>query len=737
MMVKGVMIGFTSLLVASFYLFVVTAQARTPLDLKHGLATTPQGITLPKVFEAGQSPWNHATVVHSQNQRTPTTQVVQLTDDAGQVGAIWSKKDFRFNLNHRQTVSMWLYFGDGGSFRADRNVAGDGMAFVLQNGGGVQAAPKYPGKIFGESLGVWGIDNLNDYFSSAKDVAETAIQHSWALEFDTFLNKTADLNSGGKGDAFDLDSDSHNLKTPHIASNYPGEASSYVPKDNYSLVRFAQSYALLHNGVLAGDDFNFLSNAKWHHLTLTYEPTTPDSSEASMTYSFNDRDPVTGVTARSGMTATVPIDRNIIDPAHTGQAWWGFTGSTGSMEENNLVVFDEIPDLVDSEAQADLRVQLAGSAGKMIPVQAGDTLATGNKVSLSYQLRYLNGSRSWHNIEAQLRLPQRLRFNTMKIHYPDGTETDLTGTDLTQSLIRQKIETLSDNRNQATIELTGVVKDSTGPVPSTTSEFKGDEAVASTSTPEFRVQGSNSMILHLTSTANLTVDNSQSISLPGMVDLSKTQYQSGDVKIRGELNGDVQLPEQRLVASDARGAFNYKIPANTLRKGQNSLKLTAVDPDEAFSNTVTTYLTATNEPQATGALGFANLAGQADFSGKLTGNRQALPNHSTLDLQIEDSRSAGHGWDLKARLNQPLTNVVTKQPLLGDLYYATTWGNREELSRTDQIVAHGETDGSDQVIDVTAKWQQLYGLFLQVNAGAQQGIYSGSITWTLADTPRT
>jgi len=737
MMVKGVVLGFVSFLVASFYLLTVTAQARTPFDLKHGLETTPQGIALPSLFEAGRSPWNHAVVVPSQNRRTSTTQVVQLTDDAGQVGAIWSKENYRFNLNHRQTVSMWLYFGDGGSFRADRNVAGDGMAFVLQNGGGVQAAPKYPGKIFGESLGVWGIDNSNDFFSTAKDVAKTAIQHSWALEFDTFLNKTADLNSGGKGDAFDLDSDDNNLMTPHIASNYPGESSSYVPKDNYSLIRFARSYKLLHNGVLAGNDFNFLSNARWHHLTLTYEPNSSDSKNASITYSFNDRDPVTGVSARSGMTATVPIDRSIIDPDDTGKAWWGFTGSTASMEENNLIVFDELPDLVDSEAQSHLRVQVAGATDKMIPVKAGDTLTKGDKVSLSYQLQYLNGSRSWHNIETQLRLPQRLRFNTMKIHYPDGTETNLTGTDLTQPVIRQKIQTLSDDCNQATIELTGVVKDSTGPVPAATSEFKGDEAVASTSTPEFRVQGSNSMVLHLTSTASLTVDNSQSVSLPGMVDLSKSQYQSGDVKIRGELNDDTQLPEQKLLASDTRGAFNYKIPANTLSKGRNTLKLTAVDPDEAFSNTITTSLIATNEPKSTGTLGFANLAGQADFSGELTGNRQTLPNHSTLDLQIEDSRSAGHGWDLKARLNQPLTNAVTKQPLLGDLYYATTWGNHEVLSSADQIVAHGETDGDDQVVDVTAKWQQLYGLFLQVNAGAQQGLYSGSITWTLADTPHT
>ncbi|MGV8056388.1 hypothetical protein PJN37_29250, partial [Mycobacterium kansasii] len=49
-------------------------------------------------------------------------------------------------------------------------------------------------------------------------------------------------------------------------------------------------------------------------------------------------------------TKTVSIDTTKIDPNNTGYARWGFTGSTGTNWENNLVIFEQVPGVVNSSA---------------------------------------------------------------------------------------------------------------------------------------------------------------------------------------------------------------------------------------------------------------------------------------------------------------------------------------------------------------------------------------------------
>ncbi|WP_334331899.1 hypothetical protein [Companilactobacillus sp. HBUAS59544] len=111
-------------------------------------------------------------------------------DVKGTLGALWGNQDNLnyININERQTISAWLYFGPD---RSDELYNGHGMALVLQNdnrktqaiGMGLQG------------LGVYGYDRHKTSWAfyspvdrnppSTDWILNTAIKNSMALEFDT------------------------------------------------------------------------------------------------------------------------------------------------------------------------------------------------------------------------------------------------------------------------------------------------------------------------------------------------------------------------------------------------------------------------------------------------------------------------------------------------------------------------------------------------------------------------
>jgi hypothetical protein len=76
------------------------------------------------------------------------------------------------------------------------------MAFVLQNdpNGTTASAKVSSSSIIGETLGVWGVDT-NNKLQDGDEFAKTAIQNSWALEFDTYTNTSTGYSDAGKGDS--------------------------------------------------------------------------------------------------------------------------------------------------------------------------------------------------------------------------------------------------------------------------------------------------------------------------------------------------------------------------------------------------------------------------------------------------------------------------------------------------------------------------------------------------------
>lgn len=231
----------------------------------------PGGLSIEKYFTPGTFTGNKASVVPNSNG----TEYVHLIDSANngskQTSAVWSNNNENYlNINQKQTLSMWIYFGSLSTSAKEDEGIEDGMAFVLQNGG-TDAISNIKGTVnSGETLGVWGSDS-NKYAATEKPevdgvptLPEQAIQKSFAIEFDTYTNhyktsgstktgmKYTDWVSNGNGssylpdamNAFDFLPYNYNagnnsflysltdFHRSHIAWNYPAREGTYVQLSN-------------------------------------------------------------------------------------------------------------------------------------------------------------------------------------------------------------------------------------------------------------------------------------------------------------------------------------------------------------------------------------------------------------------------------------------------------------------------------------------------------------------------
>lgn len=699
------------------------------LDLTTGLKTVPQGLPLDKYFQAGSSNNNKANVTAGQNPDSPNTQVVELTTGGSQVGSIWSLPDFKFNLNEKQVASMWLNFGSKGydSSFTPSVLPGDGMALVLQNASDAMAATPNFGtnSPYGETLGVWGVANTGGTDASA--IAKTAIQNSWALEFDSYLNQSTALADAKNAASFDADTTGGKLTAPHLAANYPGQPTTYTPvtKTEGGIDIFGHNVGgttgtyiqMVHKGVIQGSNFKFLSDGAWHHLTLTYTPKS-GTTAAKMTYTFNDKDPATGA-SQPGQTNRMDVDPSIIDPDNTGKATWGFTGATGTYSEANMVAFEQIPNLVNATATADLTAN--GQA-----ISDGDTVKANAPVNLTYNATYDSGTADWQDIQADLKIPAHLTITKGVVTYGNGESTTLGAADLTA--INQGngvgLKDLSKTNPTAKISLTGTADSvtSTVTVPATVSEFKGSNAIVQATLPGFSITPST---LHLaTDQTTLTADGTTAVPVTGTVTDSAGAVTNSHLTIHGTLN-DAKLADTSLSTGDAAGKFTVSVPANKLQPGANVLDLTAEDQTTgALSNVGEVVITV-------GELKFQSVSGTAAYQARLTGSRQLVARDSASDLNIviQDTRAKGNHWQLTAAAT-PL--MAGSDPLAGRLVYVDGSQQTTLSTAAAPVMTHTD-DGDSATTDVTGDWTTNQGLLLDLDGDARQSTatYSSQVTWAL------
>ncbi|CAM2907627.1 hypothetical protein LEBR102806_10645 [Levilactobacillus brevis] len=680
-------------------------------DYDKAKANAPQGLPLSNYFKFGDFAGNSAKVVDT--GRSDGTQMVQLTDAKAEVGTIWTGDDYALDLNKNATASMWMYFGN---YPVD---AGDGMAFVIQNDTrGVNAVSRASDGTVGngQTLGVWGVDDNPK--GTAAQIASRGIQNSWALEFDTYLNSNNfDLRTG--------------VAKQHIASNYPGYAGSYGSGGDF--------FYLNHNGLMKdSSDPNYLLSSRdntWKHLTLKW-----DAAASTITYAFNDKNPATGDAKTATGTQTVTIDRSKIDPNGTGKARWGFTGSTGELWENNLVIFEQLPGIVNSSASATITNTRTDKQ-----IATGDAIDAGTPLRADYRLDYTSGSKSWTGISAKINLPNNFAANYAKVTYANGKTTLLDTSQLSDQALTAAIDDLNTTNNVATVSVYGSATNSSTSsavsVPAATSHFNGSNALTMASTPAYMINPRNSWQLGLyfgavgtgTTTTSMTT-TADGVDLTGYFTFAQDNTPNSGASINGSavdlypsINGKALSSVK--VSSGTSRQFSYHVAAADLASGENRVTLTA----GYTASTGTIYSTPITATVTAGALGFQSVSDTLNFDETLTGSTETIAPVSQPDVSVSDTRGGQNSWTVKAAL----TGMSTNFP--GTLIYQPGDGSSVSLNNQAATIDTGKAASS--ATDVSDDWSQTWtgasskGLFLKVPGSSTSGNYNGQINWELDDTP--
>ncbi|MBS0978098.1 lectin-like domain-containing protein [Levilactobacillus brevis] len=767
-------------------------------DAKNALATMPKGLPLSTYFAPGQDYDSTGLqggftpeVRDSTNSSSSGTQAMQLTADSYNGGAtVWSKDGFKFNLYKDQKASMWLYFGNKGSS------AGDGMAFVLQNNssGGTGT---YSDK--GQSLGVWGRDVSTNALGAktTTNIANSAIPNSWALEFDTFSNSAVPDASGikaitGKGftpastgdinkvtaantdiadisNGFDANGSGDLSKGPHIASNYPGQASSYslntlatVLIGGYPGVlglggsagtQATYSWATLnHEGVLTYPNSvtngGKLADGKWHHLSIDYTAAT-SSKDGVMKYTYNDKNPDTGAQQTTGLYYGDSSDNLMsqkvnITPSKLGASaanptvWWGFTGSTGMASENNLVAFEQIPNLANINASGTMTDTTTGKTitSKTEATQSLDSIQGNDHVKVNYNVSYESGTSAWENIKSKIAVPQNITYKTAKITYTKksgATETvTLDPSDLSQNGIDLQLDHNLNNESDsdyvsADITLTGVAKNPSAQttIAATTGSFTGTQAIASVDIPSFTIAPST-LNLQLDQ-SKVTASGDSDVQLTGKITSTATLDSNDKLILHSSINGN-DLATSKLSTTDKPGIFTVSVPVKQLSSGENTFEVYATDSTGDSSNTGTVTITL-------GSLSFGTVSDSAAFKDTtLDGSQQTAGTNGDWNLNVQDTRAVGSQWTLSAKISQPFK--VNDQALKGSLMYKTANGTEAITADNTPIVTHTKTASDSSTTNVAGSWNTDSGLLLDVGSSNTAGTYSGQLTWTLQDAPQ-
>ncbi|MFC6290393.1 L-type lectin family protein [Levilactobacillus angrenensis] len=647
---------------------------------------------------------------------------LQLTSGAtSQNGAAWATSDNKFDLSKNGRFSMWLYFGKNGASNS-----GQGMAFVMQNAGatGFTAFPS-AAKPAGQSLGVWGVDYDNTA-TDAKAVAASAIQKSWALEFDEQVNNNRD---GGNNSGLDYNYPYEDEQ--HVASNYPGETTSYARNGTQSSGN-KYYYRLIHQGAFV----TTLSDGAWHHVTLDWTAPTGTSDTGTMTYTLGDKNPTTGASQTPTNTKTVSVDLTklgINATDSTKQVYWGFTGTSTTLTANNVVAFEHIPGLVNASSAVTVTDQ---STGKTI--SDGDTVNGNDALAYTYKLNYDGGNQTWQNIEAQLPRPAGVTFSAGTITYADGSTETLSSSELNSSTLAHTLgKNLSTANASATITLTGQANAVTSQtsVASTIGHFNGSNEISSVTTPSYTIFPARQWILAVSSGSTMTAQPGQSVKVTGSVAVDSSAddetVTNKDVTMHASLDNGYTIDDFTLNGSssdpDEEGVFNLTIPADKLVTGVNKLTLYTTDDRGNKSKEVSVTIT------VTGTLAFKNVNPKSSFvTTRLAGTSTLIGRNADWDVSVTNARGKGSEWSVTAQASD-FTDPDTATKLAGEAVWVDASGNTSSLTQA-QVIASGTNTAASQTTNIVDDWGNAGGIMLKTNSDAISGDYQGTITWTLSNT---
>lgn len=525
---KKVLLGiFTTVFVMFLTFFTLTANAAVPTDAEVYKAT-PEGLqienytTIASTYNDVSTTANNAKFYPAGSSVGNTTDFIQMMSASGtksQISSFWGRRigdtladgttektvDNYIDLSKSQTISAWIYLGNkdpysGAPTNGTATSLPDGLAFVLQDDSrGSQAISlDSSGKAApGETLGVWGsAGNAGANLNSSKNLGNTAIQNSFALEFDTLYNNA----TSGSDNFFDgmTYAGSNMVKGQHIAWNYPastnmGSGSNLTTNPNANTdipqTYFTNSYVnwfttyyyygmthrdSLQNVNLTGQ--NSVANA-WQHFKITYTPPATGSNIATISYVFNDKTYdgkiKPSIDYNSKNSRQIDISR-FLKNGNT-KIRWGFTASTGSPNSapsTFAIIMQEMPNVANinvTTALTDLsQYNTDGTKGRSIsdmdkrPTSSLDkfkdapyNVANGDSLRFDYKLKYNSGTAgTGGQIATVLNLPT-------SVDYTPDTSTALGKDGYVGQILYSGFSDSADNQ-PVMISASDIVTDSSG-----------------------------------------------------------------------------------------------------------------------------------------------------------------------------------------------------------------------------------------------------------------------------------
>ncbi|WP_125764142.1 L-type lectin family protein [Companilactobacillus hulinensis] len=702
-----------------------------PNDLANALATAPRGLDISDpTFRLGEFHLNNypqynvnASKVIKRNQGVDDkTGILRVTNDFGQLGAIWSNIDEAnyIDISRDQTMSMWLYFGRPIDSTRPKEV-GDGMAFVLQNDDrGIGAISTFKGDpAYGETLGVWGadFDNENSEVTNAT-IAGTSIQKSYAIEFDTFANNLVTYgNLNGKGVSFDA-----GMITQHIGMNYPDVPGTYTRQDVNNMVPYRHYFSMHHTVDMKNMN---LTDATWHHMTVKFEHATH-----TLSFDYDDKN-LDGTYKAPDKSASTVLDMDHFKLGDSQKLRWGFTGSTGQYMENNLIVFESIPSFVSADTSASIK-----NVTKNYTIGAGDHVDIGDNLDFTYNLNYESGSKEWSDILASMNLPSEVTFHSGSVIYNDnaGDVEEIPFSEYSNNNVQHLLsKDLSDTNKKATIVLHTTVNsvDRQTDVKESLAKFSSDNFIINDQTPNFVIDVD---ALNISTDPSGTVNYGSLSEIPDTIPVTGNIWYSkvstinpATIKVKSSFNGGATVTTSATGIIGATAPFSLSIDKSQLHIGQNTLTLYGQDNAGKRTKEVTIIF------NVGGGLSFGKIATDVFFKDVHLGYKgEIVPRKPGWQIEVIDGRSTRKGWTLQARATS-LVDEKTSSQLIGEIVHRNDSGTVSPLLNWTDIYSHVKDTDDVETFDVANAWTQNNGVLLQLNGKNKAGSYSGKMEWNLLD----
>lgn len=778
------------------------------------LKDAPAGITI-KDFLANKAPTvydsadiyntNSAQIVDNTGANSDSGNVLSLASAKNTYGSMWST-DKTFDINKKQTISAWLYFGSGDS---SDDVNSEGIAFVLQNdshGIGALGAGL-------EGMGVYGYDASKVKLVSGNNATQsyiknTAIQNSVALEFDTSKNNYYDksnkpINNNGtsfpnlgtyystNGYDTQLGTSTSNLTAlgfpatakygagggfGHIALTYPGLADTYQSVDlsnmTYSgnYIPFTTGFVMVHvsptEAYLVDDTDAKGNKIYWHHVTITWTPPADNSTEGTLSYSYNDiskdgteNTNTTNNTYMKKVTNTVSVDTTKLATTD-GKVRWGFTAANGSSDSvaSKLVTFDAIPDLLYADSSASIT---DNTLKKNITSASTDkTVADGDSLSLNYNLSYVTGKVDWKDIAAKIKIPDNVTVtpdssgNVAYITYSNGTTEAISSSEITdgslQHTLAKMIGTTTDSAgDSATIKISATANNDTSSnidVGTAVATFTGSNAISTTNSPAFTILAKKDYTLKLANTDSNDITllyNQDNATLNLPTELSYSDNHSfGDSSSGTNIIYQIAVDDKTYTVGvdvtgdksdntlDLKSIINddtsfWKIFALNSTK---TVKVTAIDQVNGLVSNTIDY-TVNVKPNKTLSLAVSKSLAFKDVN---YGNTDKyLTRKSDFDLSVTSLREP---WQLSVTTNGLYLDGKTLNNELALVYKDDQDSDYQTLSSTPTLIDQDTTSyETSTTTDVSGDWTKNTGLLLEQLGTSTAGQYSGTLTWEVSD----